>query len=73
MRLEMLMIKGGYSLRHTEPIDWNFKCIKQLLHTWMIRHLQRQELLKLNDCLLNDIGVNRAEAEQEADKWFWQE
>lgn len=38
---------------------------------WLERHRQRQALLSLNDHMLKDIGVSRADAWQEAHKPFW--
>ena len=38
---------------------------------WYDRWRQRQALLRLDDHLLKDIGVSRAEAEEEAVKPFW--
>ena len=38
---------------------------------WHERWRQRQALLRLDDHLLKDIGVSRAEAEEEAVKPFW--
>jgi len=32
----------------------------------------RQRLLELNNHLLEDIGVTREQADQEAGKWLWQ-
>jgi len=40
---------------------------------WYERWRQRQALLSLDDHLLKDIGISRAEAELEADKPFWRE
>ena len=42
------------------------------LHIWQQRHHSRYDLLHLNDRLLKDIGINRADAEREAHKPFWQ-
>ena len=42
-----------------------------VLWAWYQRYLQRQELRDLDDRLLADIGVSRAEAEQESRKPFW--
>jgi uncharacterized protein YjiS (DUF1127 family) len=38
---------------------------------WMARVQQRRDLLALNDRMLRDVGVNRAEASAEAEKPFW--
>lgn len=36
------------------------------------RWLQRQALLDLDDRMLRDVGISRAQALAEAQKWFWQ-
>ena len=41
------------------------------LERWRARHRQRHALLRLDDHLLADIGLTRAEAEAEARKPFW--
>ena len=40
---------------------------------WHERARQRRRLLQLDDRMLRDIGVSRADAVREADKPFWQE
>lgn len=40
--------------------------------TWSERRRQRRALEALPDHLLSDIGISRADAEQEAHKPFWQ-
>lgn len=42
-----------------------------LLAVWNERRRQRRALMRLPDHLLSDIGVNRLEAGQEAEKPFW--
>jgi len=37
------------------------------------RHRSRRELLQMNDCMLKDIGISRADALWEASKPFWRE
>ncbi|KAA3628906.1 MAG: DUF1127 domain-containing protein [Proteobacteria bacterium] len=43
------------------------------LEIWQARARQRRDLLDLDDRLLRDIGINRADAEREARKPFWVE
>lgn len=38
---------------------------------WLERRAQRRTLLTMNDHLLKDIGVSRADAWREASKPFW--
>jgi uncharacterized protein YjiS (DUF1127 family) len=42
-----------------------------VLCTWQHRHRGRRALRQLDEWLLKDIGVSRAEAEREARKPFW--
>lgn len=41
------------------------------LQKWMARSAQRKELLALPDHLLEDIGITREQAIEEANKPFW--
>ena len=41
--------------------------------TWSVRIRQRRSLAAVDDWLLKDIGVSRADAMREYDKAFWQE
>lgn len=43
-----------------------------ILRTWQQRHCTRRDLPSLNDRLLQDIGISRAETEREASQPFWQ-
>lgn len=45
---------------------------RETLDRWNINFTTRRELLKLSDAELKDIGIDWAEAEQEARKKFWQ-
>jgi uncharacterized protein YjiS (DUF1127 family) len=45
----------------------------QWLHAAYERHRQRDVLLKLDDRMLSDIGVSRADAYHEGSKPFWKE
>jgi uncharacterized protein YjiS (DUF1127 family) len=48
------------------------KALRRLLRQWQERSTGRQELMRLTDSDLRDIGVSRSEAEAEAAKPFWQ-
>ena len=39
---------------------------------WIERDRQRSDLLELNDHLLKDIGISRADAQREGAKHFWE-
>lgn len=43
-----------------------------LFDKWLERSRQRRSLLALDDRLLRDIGISRADAEGEGSKRFWQ-
>lgn len=45
----------------------------ELLLFWSERAAQRHRLAQLDDRLLRDIGVSRADAYRESSKWFWQD
>lgn len=41
------------------------------LVTWLERDCQRRALLRLDERMLRDIGLSRADVEREAEKPFW--
>jgi len=43
------------------------------LRTWQIRVRQRRELRDLDDAVLRDVGISRAQARFSAEKPFWRE
>lgn len=45
--------------------------LAHLLGLWIERHRQRRALAGLDDHLLKDIGIGRADAWQESRKPFW--
>jgi len=46
------------------------RCADALV-AWLERDCQRRALLKLDDRMLGDIGLSRADVEREAEKPFW--
>ncbi len=44
---------------------------EQLL-LWLDRSRQRRHLAAMNDHMLRDIGLSRADISAETQKWFWQ-
>ena len=54
------------------PRSWPHRSL-ELLWEWNERSRQRWQLRELDDRMLQDIGVTRAEAEAEWDKPFWTE
>lgn len=47
--------------------------ILDLLTRWGARSAQRHRLAMLEDRMLKDIGLSRADADRESGKWFWQD
>ena len=54
--------------------DWGsaMRRVWAVLAYWLDRSRQRHRLLSLDDRMLSDIGISRADAEWEYRKWFWQ-
>jgi len=48
-----------------------FQATAQMVLVWQERAQMRQALQHLDDRMLRDIGLSRAEAEREANKPFW--
>lgn len=46
------------------------QCLQQLL-IYKHRYKSRKALLKLDDRMLQDIGINREQANQEGHRYFW--
>ena len=44
----------------------------QRLKRWMETHRQRQRLASLDDYMLRDLGLTRADVQTEIEKPFWQ-
>jgi uncharacterized protein YjiS (DUF1127 family) len=47
------------------------KRLSATIETWLQRHSQRRALQALDDHLLLDVGLTRAQADEEAGKPFW--
>lgn len=45
----------------------------EALMTWQQRQAERHHLSRLDDYLLRDVGLSRADVEQESSKPFWRE
>ncbi len=61
----------GQTLRRM--IAWETARVWRSIVLWHCRAHQRRALAELDDRLLDDIGVDRASARQEAVKQFWQD
>ena len=55
----------GAGLTSALPALW------ETLFTWQERASQRRLLASLEDRMLKDVGISRADAEREASKPFW--
>ena len=53
-------------VRHVSLRTWT-----KVIATWFARSRQRHDLAELDDRMLEDIGVTRAQAGREIDKPFW--
>ncbi len=49
------------------------KQLAHTLHVWRCRIEEREQLRKMNEHMLKDIGIDRADAYREASKPFWRE
>jgi uncharacterized protein YjiS (DUF1127 family) len=54
-------------------VTGNIWKIAETTQPWFERWRQRQALMRLDDHLLKDIGVSRADADLEGTKPFWKE
>ena len=45
--------------------------IKRQLLRWYELHRQRQQLMSLSDAALKDLGLSRADTQQEVERPFW--
>lgn len=62
---------GGSAPRHTASAGRIALLLLDLLSTWFDRARQRRHLHALDDRMLKDIGLTRADVEFEAQKHFW--
>ena len=44
-----------------------------LLQRWSEQSAQRRRLAQLDDRMMKDVGLSRADAYRESSKWFWQD
>lgn len=57
----------GFAATRSDVFNW----LMETLLIWQERAAQRRALRELNDHMLKDIGLSRADAFREADKPFW--
>lgn len=64
---------GGIRVRIPRLPRPSIAPLLELLSFWCVRASQRRRLAELDDHMLSDIGVSRADAYRESSKWFWQD
>jgi uncharacterized protein YjiS (DUF1127 family) len=57
--------------RRRGPVGAAVLLVADLLSTWYLRARERRHLKMLDDHMLKDIGVTRADVEFEVQKHFW--
>lgn len=71
------MMKGqkGYVLvKNLSPDFWGEKVLKAVAgqaKRWYELHRQREQLARLGDAALKDLGLSRADIHNESDRPFW--
>ena len=60
---------------HASPhrLSGFLRCVRAALREWRQRKNSRLELARLDERMLRDIGLTRAEADHEINKPFWRE
>lgn len=62
---------------HAEPLSLSASLghaalhLVETLYSWQQRAMERQQLRQMDDHLLKDMGISRADVEYEASKPFW--
>jgi uncharacterized protein YjiS (DUF1127 family) len=62
--------QAAAGLRYLTGATW--QQLLDQLQIWRQRHSERRYLLTLDEHMLKDIGLTRADIQQEAAKHFWQ-
>ncbi len=69
MQMTISRLEIEIRLRSRPSVLWPYLWLT--IRSWAARRRQRRALLELDDSLLRDIGVSRADASEEAAKPFW--
>ena len=69
----MTTIVVAGKVRHFAPERKSLRLLDWLVavETWLDRRAQRMELAELDDHMLHDVGLSRADVEREVAKPFW--
>ena len=67
---DLAISEGLYSLvRRVENL---FKAAAETINVWAQRSNDRRQLAQMNERMLTDIGLSRADIAVEVNKFFWQ-
>ncbi|HUL08500.1 MAG TPA: DUF1127 domain-containing protein [Candidatus Acidoferrum sp.] len=64
-------IRSSLPRHHPGPMGAVVLLVADLVSTWYLRVRERRHLRALDDHMLKDIGVTRADVEFEVQKHFW--
>ena len=64
-------LSHGSGLRRSSYLQQGLVQIFDRFHNWVERHQSRSHLYQMPDYMLRDIGVSRADVEEEWQKPFW--
>ncbi|CAI8775198.1 DUF1127 domain-containing protein [Pseudomonas soli] len=69
------MMKGHFNVAHQPGASLGhlWHDASGLVLRWFELHRQRDELARLSDATLHDLGLSRADIQQEADRHFWED
>lgn len=57
----------------TTTLRQRIRMIMEKINLWIKRYRSRQQLARLDDRMLSDIGLSRADVYAETDKPFWKD
>ncbi len=67
---DLAISEGLYSL--VRRIEEASNKVSKVLKVWSARSTDRRQLAMMNERMLTDIGLNRADVAAEVNKYFWQ-
>jgi uncharacterized protein YjiS (DUF1127 family) len=67
-------VRPRRTIRQTAAAAWGTLArVAEVIATWLRRSAERRHLHSLNDYMLKDMGVSRADVERETSKRCWQD